>query len=236
MTIRLRLLQGFSLSQGGVPVDVPLSEQRLLAFLAVNDRPLFRRYVASTLWLDSSEKHALGNLRSAIWRLQKGGTTFVEATRTRVHIAEAISVDLHDVALLAGLMIGPASSRFDPSEVDEAALCGELLPGWYDEWVVVERERLRQLQLHALEALCSRLLGSGNYPRAVQVGLAATAAEPLRESAHRLLIQVHLAESNVAEAIRQYELYRGLLATELGIEPSLAMKRLLWRDGLESSA
>jgi DNA-binding SARP family transcriptional activator len=70
----------------------------------------------------------------------------------------------------------------------------------------------------------------------VQVGLAATAAEPLRESAHRLLIQVHLAEGNVAEAVRQYELYRGLLATELGIEPSLAIKRLLWRDGLETSA
>jgi DNA-binding SARP family transcriptional activator len=236
MLIRLRLLQGFSLSRGGAPVDVSMGEQRLLAFLAVNDRPLARSYVASTLWRDSSEKHAQGNLRSAIWRLQKGGANLVEASRTRVRIGEAISVDVHDVSSLAARMIGPGSTQVDPAGVDEAALCGELLPGWYDEWVVVERERMRQLQLHALEALCSRLLGSGDYPRAVQVGLAATAAEPLRESAHRLLIQVHLAEGNVAEAVRQYELYRGLLATELGIEPSLAIKRLLWRDGLETSA
>ena len=67
--VTLRLLRGFSLARAGQPLSVPMGEQRVLAFLAVNDRPLLRCYVASALWLDSSEKHALGNLRSAIWRV-----------------------------------------------------------------------------------------------------------------------------------------------------------------------
>lgn len=224
--VRLRLLQGFSLSRGGVPIDVSMSEQRLLAFLAINERPLLRSYVASTLWLDSSDKHALGNLRSAIWRLQKTGADIVEASRTGVGLALGVSVDVRDAAALAGRMLRPEPG-FDPLDVDESSLCGELLPGWYDEWVVVERERLRQLQLHALEAMCSRLLAAGNYPRAVQVGLAAIAAEPLRESAHRLLMEVHLAEGNVVEVNRQYQVYRQLLATELGIEPSPSIRQLV---------
>lgn len=212
-----------------------MSEQRLLAFLAVNRRPLPRTYVASALWLDSSEKHALGNLRSAIWRLQKASGQLVEATRMHVGLGPEVLVDIQDMGSLAGRVLGPPA-KFDPAEVDEATLCGELLPGWYDEWVMVERERMRQIQLHALEALCSRLLASGNYARAVQVGLAATAAEPLRESAHRLLIQVHLAEGNRAEAVRQFQIYRNLLATELGIEPSATIKHLLFRGGLVTSA
>lgn len=212
-----------------------MSEQRLLAFLALNRRPLPRTYVASALWLDSSDKHALGNLRSAIWRLQKASGQLVEATRMHVGLGSEVLVDIQNVGSLAQRVLGPPA-KFDPAEVDEAALCGELLPGWYDEWVMVERERMRQIQLHALEALCGRLLASGNYARAVQVGLAATAAEPLRESAHRLLIQVHMAEGNRAEAVRQFEIYRNLLATELGIEPSATIKHLLSRGGLVTSA
>ena len=234
-TIRLRLLQGFALSHGGAPIDVSMSEQRLLAFLAVNRRPLPRTFVASALWLDSSERHALGNLRSAIWRLQKANGKLVEATRMQVGLGSEVRVDLQDAGSLAGRVLGPPA-KLDPADVDEAMLCGELLPGWYDEWVVVERERLRQIQLHALEALCSRLLASGDYARAVQVGLAATAAEPLRESAHRLLIQVHLAEGNRAEAVRQFEIYRNLITVELGIEPSTSIKHLLTRGGLATSA
>ena len=59
------------------------------------------------------------------------------------------------------------------------------------------------------------------------MGLAAVAAEPLRESAHRAVVSVHLEEGNVSEAIRQYRLCRRLLGTELGIEPSERMQVLV---------
>ena len=85
-----------------------------------------------------------------------------------------------------------------PLGLDLLCRAGELLPHWYDDWVVIERERFRQLRLHALDALCESLAAAGRYAAAVEAGRASVAAEPLRESAHRLLIQAHLAEGNRA--------------------------------------
>jgi DNA-binding SARP family transcriptional activator len=111
----------------------------------------------------------------------------------------------------------------------EWAQNGELLPGWYDEWVLLERERLRQLRLHALEMLADKLTTVGRYGEAVQVAYAAVRAEPLRESAHRAVVRVHLAEGNLAEAGRAYAAFRDLLADELGVVPTILMEDLVLR-------
>ena len=103
---------------------------------------------------------------------------------------------------------------------------GELLPDWYDDWVMIERERLRQLRLHALEIVCRRLAAMRLFGPAVDAGLAAVLDEPLRESAQRALIEAHLAEGNRSEAIRQYNSYRERLYTELRLEPSPGLRRL----------
>jgi DNA-binding SARP family transcriptional activator len=106
------------------------------------------------------------------------------------------------------------------SDVACADLGSDLLPEWDDDWVLAERERFRQLRLHALEALCQRLLAVGRYGEALNAGLTAVVADPLRESAHQLVIQAHLAEGNRVEALRHYTSYTQLLRDELGIEPS----------------
>ena len=112
-------------------------------------------------------------------------------------------------------------------DVDAIVEGGELLPDWYDDWVLIERERFRQLRLYALEALCTDLAAVGSYASAVEVGLACVAAEPLRESAHRALIAIHLAEGNRGEAIRQYRLYRTLVLRELGLTPSAELQSMV---------
>ena len=66
--IRLALLNGFELTNRGLHVDIPLSAQRLLAFLAFQERPLLRLHVAGNLWPDSPEARATANLRSSLWR------------------------------------------------------------------------------------------------------------------------------------------------------------------------
>jgi DNA-binding SARP family transcriptional activator len=83
------------------------------------------------------------------------------------------------------------------------------------------------LRLRALDTLCERLTRAGRLDAALEVGLAAVAGEPLRESSHRALIRVHLADGNVAEAIRQYRLCRRLLREQLDLEPSDQMAELL---------
>src|ERR687898_893897 len=104
---------------------------------------------------------------------------------------------------------------------------GELLPDWYDDWLEIERERFRQLRLSALERLCIELTADGRFPEAVQAGVAAVAADRLRESAHRVLIAAHLAAGNPGEALQQYRSCRDVLARRLGWEPSLEMRLLV---------
>jgi DNA-binding SARP family transcriptional activator len=227
MARRLSLLGGFQL-HCAAGQDVPVSRigQRLLALLALQARPLERLWVAGTLWLDATEERAGASLRSALWRLpQPDGAAVVEATTTHLRLARDLAVDVRELAARAEGLDSPTGG--EDRGLDPSSLSRDLLPDWYEDWVVLERERFRQLRLHGLEALCRELTEAGRFGAAVQAGLAAVAGEPLRESAHRTLIRAHLAEGNPGEAVRQYHLYRRLLAGELAIDPSAAIRELV---------
>ena len=223
---RLTLLEAFELTNGAGPVTLSLPVQRLLAFLALRGRPARRAYVACSLWIDSSEDHAFGSLRSALWKLRRDGRALVEEANGRLRLAPDVRVDVHEAAAAAHRLLDPAA-EIDDGDRDCVFLRGELLPDWYDDWVVIERERFRQLRVHALERLCERLVLERRFTEAVETGLAAVEGEPLRESAHRVLIHAHLAEGNAAEALRQYRVFRGLLRDRLGLEPSGQMDALV---------
>jgi DNA-binding SARP family transcriptional activator len=223
MSAALSLLDAFELRCDGELVSLPPSAQRLLALLALHDRPLLRPHVAGTLWLDTPEDRASANLRSSLWRLNRPGPRLVEATSVQLRLAPEVRVDVRETAALAHRLIA-SDGEID---LDPERLTGELLPDWYDDWVLLERERLRQLSLHALEALGERLLEASRLGAALEAALAAIVMEPLRESSHRLLIRIHLAEGNAAEAIREFELCRGLFRDQLGLEPSPQLTELV---------
>jgi DNA-binding SARP family transcriptional activator len=111
----------------------------------------------------------------------------------------------------------------------------DLLPGWYDDWVIFERERIRQRLLHALEALSQRLVAAGRWADAVEAAISAVSADPLRESANRVLIEAHLAEGNLVEAHRAYERYRDTVRRELGVEPGERLATLVRTSFLPQS-
>ena len=224
----LALLGAFELQCDGRRVSLPLSAQRLLAFVALHERPLLRVYVAGTLWIDAPEERAGASLRSSLWRLNRPGHRLVEATSTHLRLAPELDVDLRRALGLAHRLLDGTASSADLDSA-ETALAGELLPDWYDDWLLFERERFRQLSLHALEALAEQLAAAGRLARSLEAALSAVRSEPLRESAHRALIRVHLAEGNRNEALRQYELCRRLLRDGLGVEPSAQLDELLQR-------
>lgn len=224
--VRLALLDAFELSADDHVVPLPLSAQRLLAFLALHEHPVRRLYVAGVLWTDAREARALANLRSALWRLQAPGCAPVEATAGELRLAPRVRVDFREAGRLAHALVAGSSDPRD-LDLDWRALAGVLLPDWYDDWVLLERERYRQLALHALETLSERLAEARRFGPALEAALAAVAGEPLRESAHRVLIRTHIAEGNASEAIRQYRFYRQLLRDNLGLEPSPAMESLV---------
>lgn len=223
--LRLRLLGGFALTRDGEPLPLPLGAQRMIAFLALRDRSVQRVYVAGTLWLDTTEARSCANLRSALWRVRQLGCGVVRATGVDLRLDPGVRVDVSETTAAAHRLLArtPESGDLDLSP----AFMADLLPDWYEDWVLSERERFRQLRLHALETLAERLIEAGRYGEAAEACLAAVGADPLRESAYRMLIRLHLAEGNWSEAIRQYNLYTRLLRKELGLRPSPHMKELL---------
>jgi DNA-binding SARP family transcriptional activator len=226
MNAHLQLLDGFSLACDGRRVAAPRSAQRLLAFLALHPHPLRRSHVAGSLWLDSPEERAHASLRSALWRLQAAGADVIEVRDAELRLAPSVRVDHRDAAGLARALLGDRASDLQ-AVADWALLAGELLPDWDEDWVIVEREHHRQLSLQAMEALSERMLRAGTLPQALEVALAVFAREPLRETAHRLMIRVHIADGNSFEAIRQYQLYERLALTRIGIPPSAQMRELV---------
>lgn len=222
---RLGLLETFRLTSDGVELHLSAGGQRLLAILGLRGT-MSRVTVAGLLWPDASEDRARGSLRTTLWRLSRSGVPLVEVRSEALALAGSVEVDLNSYngwarSLTTQPVIdGPDLQTF-------VAMSGELLPGWYEDWVLFERERLRQLRLHALETIARNLAERGLHGRAVEVALESIRLEPLRESAHRVLIAVHLAEDNLGEAVRHYRTFRALVRHELGVEPSARMTKMI---------
>ncbi len=222
---RLQLIGCCELTRTDVPVALGVNARRLVALLALKGRR-DRAYLAGTLWPECSEAHAYGNLRQTLSRLNRTGADgVVDVGAGSLALAPNVSVDLHDATATATAVLTDQSYAWRTALAQLAG--GDLLPGWYDDWVLAARERLRQLRLHGLEALATQLLDNGLVAASLEASLAAVEIEPLRESAHRLVMRAHLAEGNRGEALRQYDYLRDLLHTELGTGPSPLAEALL---------
>ena len=226
---QLCLLNRFELRLRDDVIVVPPGPQRLVTFLALHGGALPRGRVAGTLWPDVPVGRANANLRASIWRIPVPCRPIIELSRQDIRLAPDVTIDLTTaIALAQRLMDRSQNCNEEDLGADaRAELCSELLPTCYEEWILVECERFHQLRMHALEALCERLTAIGRFGEAVDAGLAAVCAEPLRESAHRALIKAYLAEGNAGEAGRQYEMYRRYIRDELGVEPSDRMRTLM---------
>ncbi|WP_435599758.1 AfsR/SARP family transcriptional regulator [Streptomyces sp. C10-9-1] len=223
---RLRLLGRFQLEFGTEPVELCRNSQRLLAFMGIRER-VSRTVLAGSLWPEVTEQHARGSLRTTLWKLPRDGPPLIRCCGDSLAISPTLQVDIRGFTRTALGIVGRGGSPARPQPPLEALMCDDLLPGWDEDWVLVERERLRQLRLHALDALAEALTREGRPALALEAAWAGVRAEPLRESAHRAVVSVHLAEGNLHEAIRHYCAYRRLVLDELGVEPSPRFTRLL---------
>ena len=224
--VQLGLLGAFSLHVGEEPLPLPMNAQRLVCFLALHDGLLLRQHVAGSLWGDTTERHASGSLRSALWRLGHPTHPLVEIADPHLRLSPLVAVDLYASEALARAILD-GSYELGDDAIDERLLSLDLLPDWTEDWVLMKREYHKQLRLRALEALCLQLGEVGRFGQAVQAGILAVSAEPLRESAQRALITVHLAEGNVAAAVDQYDSFSQLLGDELSLSPSPEMQELM---------
>jgi DNA-binding SARP family transcriptional activator len=181
-----------------------VDERRLLALLAVSPSGRPAEELARLLWPERSIDAALGTLQAVCDALGQA----VVAADGMLRLGADVDVDLHRA------LDRLRAWRRDPYQVEALApdelvdlLSQDLLPGRREPWAEQEREGFRRVRLHALESLCQRLTVLGRFEPAIRAGLLVVEAEPMRESAHRALIEAHLAAGNVSEAVNQYEAF-----------------------------
>ena len=222
--VSLRVLGRFELHVDGRRHEVPWQAQRVLGYLAVGGVAQPRATVAGALWEDVSQRRAQANLRNAVWRVRQLSNRVLAGGRDVIALDGRVALDLRDAQRQAQALLR-GDTATDVAGID--LLDDDLLPAWDEPWLLIERERQRQLRMHALERLSASLLRAERYPQAIAAALAAVRAEPLRESSQRALIGAHLAEGNISEAIRQLDAYRALLRAELGIAPSQPLESMV---------
>jgi DNA-binding SARP family transcriptional activator len=222
----LRLLDGFELRAEGEPCSLPTNAQRVLAYLALRGRTQARATLAGRLWEEVPQDRALASLRTALWRIRQVHAGIVSSNQASITLNRRVTVDL-EAALAQARWLRGEDQSLEGFDWRPDLLGCDLLPDWDEDWVTLERERIRQVRLHSLDELCRRLRLLGRYAEAIDIGHQAVSAEPLRESAQSALIRAHIAEGNVVEARRQYERYAALIQSELGVPPSNELRSLL---------
>jgi DNA-binding SARP family transcriptional activator len=216
----LHVFQGPFAIIDGERRNVPESCERLMVWLALRRTCVDRSVTAGVLWPAVPDRRAAGNLRSALWRLRGAGLELVDSNNTSLALRADVIVDAHVAADWAQRLIDGSAPDADVRMVPWFADAISLLPGWDDDWAILERERLRQRTLHAFEQLSRLLCHSARHAEAVRAATKVVAADPLRASAQYTLIQAHLAGGEINNARRVLNAYRTLHRRAFGVDPS----------------
>ncbi|MCB9150602.1 MAG: AAA family ATPase [Caldilineaceae bacterium] len=225
--------------------DQPLTKltsrkaQALLCYLAVTGRAHTRVALASLLWPDVPESNARMNLRKELTRLRRCLRPYliVERDRVSLNLDANVWVDVRAFETWHEAVRSEQSSvDSEQSSVDNVAETltsagmlneGDFLEGFYvlnapafEEWVLLQRGRLRELMLQGLQRLSLRLHADGQLDDAITATRRILALEPWREDAHRQLMALLAQNGQRGAALAHFELCREQLERELDVEPS----------------
>lgn len=225
-TLQVRLLGDFQITYQGEPLNGFESPrlQSLLAFLLLHrDAPQSRKHLAFSLWQDSSEQQAHGNLRSLVHRLRAvlpAAEQFLSAdNQTLQWRSDApFTLDVDEFQNAAQSKSRPALQK----AVD--LYRGDLLPACYDEWLLPERERLRELFIDTLAQLIVLSEAEHEYQTAIGHARRLLQADPLGEEAYRKLMHLYARTGDRANLVRVYQTCVAVMRRELDAEPSAATR------------
>jgi len=221
----------------------------LLAYLALADDPQPRERLLGLLWAESVEDAARKNLRNTLWAIRRAlGDDVILADNDRLSLAPGIWIDVREFERIAESRwqtAGPDKPT-DRSQVrpgDQPAdqsgqsaqpypppvtglYAGPFLDGLilveapeFELWMTAQRERLAQLHLRTLEGFVREHGAVGDWRQVIAVARAALAHDSLQEPIYRALMEAHARLGERGEALRQYDILRGILERELGVEP-----------------
>jgi predicted ATPase/DNA-binding SARP family transcriptional activator len=227
--LRLTLLGGLHLTLGEAPLTgfVSSKVQALLCFLAVTGRSCTRSELAGLLWADMAESQAASNLRKALSNLNQIAGPHLTITRQAAAFNRDsphwLDVEQFESCLDAGR---PASDPERWREAD-ALYRGDFLQGFYvhgspdfEQWMLLERERLRRLAISNQHRLSGYCAARRDYAAALEYTRRLLALEPWSEEAHRQLMHLLAQSGQRSAALAQYAVCRRVLQEELGVEPT----------------
>jgi DNA-binding SARP family transcriptional activator len=206
--------------------------QALLAYLALSPGQSHSRdKLATLLWGDRSQSHARSRLRESLFSLRRAldpadPPCLVVGGETLALAADTADIDAIGFERLA--------RTDDPDALARAAdlYRGDLLVGLafrggpFEEWLMAERERLRELAVDALARLLAHQQSAGPAEAALRTALRLSALDPLQEAVHRALMRLYARLGRRGSALRQYQLCVGVLQRELGVEPETDTRQL----------
>ena len=231
--LRVRLLGELGLDLGDRRLAALESARArsLLGYLLLHDDvPHARQRLAFMLWPESTETQARTNLRKTLHILR----------REAPEVAQALEVTPRTIAWRPDVAcwVDVAAFRHELQRADaeetgsddavaalQAAVhlySGDLLEGCYDDWVVDERERLRERYVAALWNLGEALADRGDRVGALHLGHQVLRCDPFREDVYRFLMRIHNAAGDRAAAVRVYHECVTTLQRELGVDPARA--------------
>ncbi len=249
--LRIQLFGAVRVSHSDQPRDVRLihAVQALLAWLVLNRRKTHaREALAEIFWGEQQEDRARSCLSTALWRLKRAlepdgvpqGAYLISEPSTVGFNCESdhwldVAAFEEGVRPLRTLRSSAGNGQdLSRAEAAIAHYTGDLLEGFYDDWALRERERLRLLYLESLTTLLRHYTETGTIDDAIRCGQQILTLDPLREDVHRELIRLHMRRGHRALALEQYERCRAVLDDELGVGP-MEETRILCADLLPSA-
>ncbi len=194
----------------------------LLYYLAVTGRAQPRSVLAGLFWGGVAEMHARRSLTMTLSNLRQLLGGHVDIGR------EMVAFDLNSPTWLdvAVFEAGAQGQNIEALKQAIALYRGDFLEGFYlqdapefEQWVLVERTRLRERMLRALQWLADHLAAQDDLPQAIETVRRLLALEPWREEAHRYLMLLLARAGQRSAALAQFEICRQMLADELDVEP-----------------
>ncbi|HEX6387255.1 MAG TPA: BTAD domain-containing putative transcriptional regulator, partial [Anaerolineae bacterium] len=208
--------------------------QALVYYLAATGQSHGRETLAGLLWSDVPDSSAKKNLRDVLSNLRKLLGPFLNITRQAAGLDEAAGIFIDCQAFATALLDRELTNSPALTDADASLLRdiidlyrGDFMAGFYldeaplfEEWMLGERERLRQLALQALTVLADHHVQQGNYAPAIEYTMRLLAMDAWREEAHRELMLLLALSGQRSAALAQYEKCRRILDEELGVEPA----------------
>lgn len=225
--IQAYLLGDFQLVHNQFPLPLPSrqSARTLLTYLLLHRSPQPRAQLAALLAPDEPENRARRRLTQALWEIRQSlPLNIVQATGDAIYIPLDAPLWVDAAQFEAWVRPFLASDPLPAAAIPDlyralALYRGDLLPGFYDDWVLLRQEHLREQYLHALAVLSRWEKGNGRFQPALTLTLRLIQADPLREAAHREAMRLYAALGRLHAAHQQYEICHRTLADELGITP-----------------